>query len=61
MQAFDSPLPFGTQYTCNTLFIKREKDQGLLVVFAALSHFSPGTEGSALTGALAGGWLILEQ
>lgn len=36
MQDFDSPLPFGTQYISSTLFIKREKDQGLLVVFAAL-------------------------
>lgn len=45
----------------STLFIKGENDQGLLVIFAALSHCSPGTEDSALTGALAEGWLILKQ
>lgn len=43
------------------LFIKGEKDQWLLVVFAALCHCSPETEDSAVTGALAGVWLILEK
>lgn len=61
MQALDNPLPFGTQYKPSILFIKREKDQGLLVVFAAFSQCSPGTEGAAVSGALAGGWLRLEQ
>lgn len=37
MQGFDSPLPFGTQYKPSILFIKREKDQGLLWWFLQLS------------------------
>lgn len=60
-QAFDSLLPFGTQYILH--FLKEQKNQGLLAgfFFAALSLCSAQAEGSAFTGAVAGGWLTLEE
>lgn len=59
MQVFDSLLPLGTQYTLR--FLKEKKTQGFLVFFAALPLCSAWAEGSAFTGAVAGGWLTPEQ
>jgi len=61
-QAFDSLLPVFCPLEPSTPFISfKSKNRGLLAFFAAFSFCSAQAEGSAFTGAVAGGWLTQEE